>query len=283
MPDFDDDLRSLAGHAQRTGRLDPAAAVRRRADRRRRNRYAATGGLGLALVGALTVGIAVLRPDALPPTPPAVSPSAPNEAPSPSGTPPSTQSPTPSSGPSSVSSAPSSPPSSAPPKSPSRSAGPTTTARGVLSGTRQVFILPENNEATVAVDTSMNAGLSEDFGDRALFVFKPDGDRYSIRTAKLRVDDDPANETYCLAARSGKVVATACDSSDDDQLFVVLKSGTSTSGKPVYVIRTAGYVFLRVATPSSNLTATKIEEGTADAGTDFLLPDRGKASLPALD
>jgi hypothetical protein len=156
-------------------------------------------------------------------------------------------------------------------------------AGGVLSGTRQVYILPENNEATVAVDKAMKAGLSEDFDNRALFVFKPDGDRFSIRTAKLRVNDDPTNETFCLVVRSGKVVATACDSSDSNQLFHVIKSGSSTSGKPTYVIRTKDYVFLRVATPAANLTATKIEEGTADAGTDFLLPDKGKASLPALD
>ena len=173
-------------------------------------------------------------------------------------------------------SAPSKPPAS-PTKATSAAAG------GVLSGTRQVYILPENNEATVAVDKALKAGLSEDFGNRALFVFKPDGDRFSIRTAKLRVNDDPANETYCLAVRSGKVVATACNSSDSNQLFHVIKSGSSTSGKPTYLIRTKDYVFLRVAAPAANLTATKIEEGTAGAGTDFLLPDRGKASLPAQD
>ncbi len=279
MPDFDDDLRSLAGHAQRTGRLDPAAAVRRRADRRRRGRYAATGALGLALMGALTVGIAVTRPDALPPNPPAVSQSVPDVAPSRSVTTPSS----PSAVPSSTSSTPSAPPSSAPPSSPSRSASPTATARGALSGNRQVFILPENNEATVAVDTSMNAGLSEDFGDRALFVFTPTDGRYLIKTAKLRVNNDPTNETYCLAVKNGNVKATSCDASDDNQLFHVIKSGSDTSGSPTYVIRTKDYVFLRVATPTANLTATKIEEGTADAGVDFLLPDKGKASLPALD
>jgi hypothetical protein len=175
-------------------------------------------------------------------------------------------------------------PVSSPARPPASTAKATSAAAGgVLSGTRQVYILPENNEAAVAVDEAMKAGLSEDFGNRALFVFRPDGDRFSIRTAKLRVNDDPANETYCLAVRSGKAVATACDSSDSNQLFHVIKSGSSTSGKPTYVIRTKDYVFLRVATPAANLTATKIEEGTADAGTDFLLPDRGKASLPALD
>jgi hypothetical protein len=280
MPDFDEDLRSLAGHAQRTGRLDPAEVVRRRADRRRRGRYAATGALGLALLGALTVGIAVTRPDALPPNLPAASQSEPSVAPSPSVTTPSSP-PRLSSSPSSMSSDPPASPSSAQPDSPSRSASPTTAAPEVLSGTRQVFILPKNNEATVAVDESMRAGLSEDFGDRALFVFTPVGGRYLIKTAKLRVNDDPSNETFCLAVKSGKVVATSCDASDDKQLFHVIKSGSS-SGKPTYVIRTKDYVFLRVADPAANLTASKIEEGIADAGTDFLLPDKGKASLPAL-
>jgi hypothetical protein len=167
-------------------------------------------------------------------------------------------------------------PSASPAKATAAAAG------GVLSGTRQVFILPKNNEAAVAVDESMRAGLSEDFGDRALFVFTPVGGRYLIKTAKLRVNDDPSNETFCLAVKSGKVVATSCDASDDKQLFHVIKSGSS-SDKPTYVIRTKDYVFLRVADPAANLTASKIEEGIADAGTDFLLPDKGKASLPALD
>ena len=75
MPDFDDDLRALAGHAQRTGRLGPAAEIRHRADRRRRRRYAATAAAGVALVAALGAGIALARP-APAPGPPAASPSA---------------------------------------------------------------------------------------------------------------------------------------------------------------------------------------------------------------
>jgi hypothetical protein len=278
MPDFDDDLRSLAGHAQHTGRLDPAATIRRRADVRRRRRYVTTGALGVLLVGGLTAGIAVLQPKALPPSPPATSPSGTVAVtPSPSVTTSSSPAPTSSPPPSSA------PPTSSSPSTPSKTGSSSTATGAVFDGTRQVYLLPENNEAGVAVDTSLKAGLSEAFDDRALFVLSPSGGRYQIKTAKIRVNDDPANETYCLAARSGKVVATACDSSDTSQLFYVLKSGTSTSGKPTYVIRTRDYVFLRVATPASDLTASKIEEGTADAGTDFLLPDQGKASLPALD
>jgi hypothetical protein len=74
MPDFDDDLRALAGHAQRTGRLGPAAEIRGRADRRRKRRYAATAALGVALVAALGAGIAVAQPSPAPP-PPASPPS----------------------------------------------------------------------------------------------------------------------------------------------------------------------------------------------------------------
>ncbi|MGX6608244.1 hypothetical protein ACWKSP_39910 [Micromonosporaceae bacterium Da 78-11] len=287
MPDFDDDLRSLAGHGQRTGRLDPAATIRRRADRRRRQRHAATGALGVVLLGALTFGIAAIRPDALPPNPPAASTSV-SVAPVPTTT--TTTTTPPSAAPSSsASSAPPSSPSSAPPSSapsttPSKTTTSSNTSGGIFSGTRQVYLLPKNNEATVAVDSSMNAGLSDAFDDRALFVFTPNGGRYSIKTAKLRVNNDPANETFCLAVKNGTVIATACDSGDSNQLFYVTRSGTTTStDKATYSIRTKDYVFLRVATPSSNLTASKIDEGTADAGTDFVLPDQGKAALPALD
>ena len=75
MPDFDDDLRALAGHAQRTGRLGAAAEIRHRADRRRKRRYAATAALGVALVAALGAGIAVARPPSRPPALPAAPPS----------------------------------------------------------------------------------------------------------------------------------------------------------------------------------------------------------------
>ena len=168
-----------------------------------------------------------------------------------------------------------------PAKSPTKAAN--SASGGVPAGNRQVWILPKVSEATVAVDKSLDAGLSEDFGDRALFVLTPSAGRYQIQTAKLRVNNDPANETYCLAVKGTKVVATGCDAADSNQLFYVIKSGKSSSDKQLYVIRTKDYVFLRVADMMSNLTASKIQEGTADAGTDFLLPDKGKASLPALD
>jgi hypothetical protein len=69
-------LRELAGHGGRTGRLDPAAVIRGRADRRRKRRYAASAALGVALVAALGTGIAVAQPPPKP-GPPAASSSAP--------------------------------------------------------------------------------------------------------------------------------------------------------------------------------------------------------------
>ena len=72
MPDFGEDLRGLARHGQRTGRLAGAADIRARADRRRKRRYVATGALGVALVGALGVGIAAAQPGPHP-LPPAAS------------------------------------------------------------------------------------------------------------------------------------------------------------------------------------------------------------------
>jgi hypothetical protein len=74
---LDDALRSLAGHAARTGRLAGSADIRRRGDTRRKRRHAATAALGVAVVGLLTAGIVATRPDGGPqpgPLPPADTP-----------------------------------------------------------------------------------------------------------------------------------------------------------------------------------------------------------------
>nr|WP_221375985.1 hypothetical protein [Actinoplanes polyasparticus] len=69
MPDLDEGLAALAGHAARTGRLDPAASVRLRSDRRRRRRYATAAAAGAVAVVVLGVGIAVAQPDRARPAP----------------------------------------------------------------------------------------------------------------------------------------------------------------------------------------------------------------------
>jgi hypothetical protein len=84
MPDLDENLAALARYAGHTGRLDPAATIRARGDRRRRRRYVASAALGVALVGALGVGIAVAQPNLDPKPKPAPHPAASSAAPAPS-------------------------------------------------------------------------------------------------------------------------------------------------------------------------------------------------------
>lgn len=153
-----------------------------------------------------------------------------------------------------------------------------------------MLLLPKNSEATVAIDENKRAALSDEFGDRALFVLhKVSGDRYWIQTARLRA----GGEAFCLeaAATTGAAVpvtAEACDASQSRQLWRFRKVGES-GGKPTYTIRTGTDIYL-VQDPDGQLSgggtgvvAIGIGEGTPDIDTPFLLPDRGKASLPSLD
>ena len=265
-PDLDTGLDALAAHAGRTGRLAPAGDIRARADRRRRRRYAATGALGVVLVGAFGVGIALAQPTAPhQPDPPAGSSATSASAP-PSSAPPSSR-----------------PPSSTP-------SSPATTAGSVFSGTRQVYLLPVGSESTVGVEESGRLGLSDAFDDRDRFVLTPLGDdKYWIRTATLRV----GGEASCVAVQDadggpGPVVTTACDAAAKNQRFLFRKTGTA-EGKPTYTIRTESDIYLvqdpqgQLSPNGTGVVATYIGEGTPDIDTPFLLPDQGKASLPKLD
>ncbi|WP_213006238.1 hypothetical protein [Paractinoplanes toevensis] len=181
-------------------------------------------------------------------------------------------------------------PSSASPK-PSSSSG--ASGGGVFSGTRQVYLLPKNSEATLGVVQDGKIGLSEKFGDAELFVLtaaKPGGDQYLIRTAKLRKGGEP----LCLSAKLGSggapaaVLTTACDAAAAGQLFRFRKTGES-NGKPTYTIRTGTDTFIiqdptgEIASTGTGVAAVTIGEGTPDIDTPFVLADKGKASLPALN
>ncbi|MFI7596554.1 hypothetical protein [Actinoplanes sp. NPDC049681] len=266
--DLGRDLGALAEYGERTGRLAPAAAVRARADRRRRGRQVASGVLAFLVVGGAGVGIALTRQPknaSLPATPPSVTAAPPSSSPSPSR------------------------PSSTPPTSTSSKNSPSSSS-DVFSGGREVLLLPENSEATVAVDKNERAALSDDFGDRALFVLhKVSRDRYWIQTARLRA----GGEAFCLeaAATSGAAVpvtAAACDAAQGRQLWRFRKVGES-GGKPTYTIRTGTDIYLvqdpdgRLSDGGTGVVAIGVGEGTPDIDTPFLLPDRGKASLPSLD
>lgn len=197
-------------------------------------------------------------------------------------------------------SAPVAPPSSsASPKSPATTSAPSGggngsgSGDGVFSGTRQVHLLPKNSEATLGVVQGGKIGLSEAFSDAELFVptaAKPGGDQYLIRTAKLRKGGEP----LCLSAKLGSggapaaVLTTACDASAADQLFRFRKTGES-NGKPTYTIRTGKDTYIiqdptgKIASTGTGVAAVSIGEGTPDIDTPFVLADKGKASMPALD
>ncbi|SNY69783.1 hypothetical protein [Paractinoplanes atraurantiacus] len=161
---------------------------------------------------------------------------------------------------------------------------------GVFSGTRQVFLLPKNSEATVGVVTGNKLGLSSSFGDKDLFVIVPSGDRFSIKTAKLRVGGEP----LCVSAKVGPGGAPAlihlvgCDAAAPSQKFRFRETGES-NGKPTYTIYTGADTFIvqdptgEIAGLGTGVIAATIGEGTADIDTPFVLADKGKASLPALD
>ncbi|BCJ53375.1 hypothetical protein Asp14428_48500 [Actinoplanes sp. NBRC 14428] len=285
--DFGRDLSALAAHGERTGHLSPAAAIRARADRRRRNRQVATGALAFLVVGGIGVGIAVNQQPRKA-APPAVTPTAP--APSVTNTPPAPVPSTPSSPPSRPPS--NSTPTSTPPTSKPTSKPPRTVTGNVFAGDREVLLLPENSEATVALDGNERATLSDNFGDRALFVLNEvSGGRYWIQTARIR----SGGEALCLQAgetsgAAAPVTAEGCDAAAQRQLWRFRKVGETSDGKPKYTIRTAGDYYL-VQDPDGTLSggggtgivAAYIGEGTPDIDTPFVLPDRGEASQPSLD
>ncbi|MEU8819348.1 hypothetical protein [Actinoplanes sp. NPDC048796] len=186
------------------------------------------------------------------------------------------------------------PTSAAPVPSSSTSARPTASSPaggGVFSGTRQVLLLPKNSEATVGVVTGDKLGLTDSFGDKALFVIVPaGGDKYSIKTAKLRAGGEP----LCVSAKVGSGGAPAlihlvgCDAAAASQKFRFRQTGES-NGKPTYTIYTGADTFIvqdptgEIAGLGTGVIAATIGEGTADIDTPFVLADKGKASLPALD
>ncbi len=184
------------------------------------------------------------------------------------------------------------PTSAAPTKSKPSGSG-TSGGSGVFSGTRQVYLLPKNSEATLGVVGGGKIGLSEKFGDNELFVLtavRPGGDQYWIRTAKLRKGGEP----YCLSAKLGPggkpaaVTTTACDAGAADQLFRFRKTGES-NGKPTYTIRTGTTTYIiqdptgEIAGTGTGVAAITIGEGTPDIDTPFVIADKGKATMPALD
>ncbi|MFL6114223.1 MAG: hypothetical protein ACJ786_23120 [Catenulispora sp.] len=262
--DLEGRLAAIADHGARTGRLAPAATVRARGDRRRRRRHAATGALGVTLLGALGVAIALGQPrgharpeqPGLPATASTSATTAPATPSTSKGTPPS-----------------------------SRPSGP-----AVLSGDRQVhfYVLDKGTEvpeSLVDVLPDGRVGIGSDFGDRGLFVPRPttsSGDVYQILTAKLRTGGQP----LCLAVQANgskplTVVTAACDTGASDQLFVLHEQGKDNQGRTMYGIENQA-AFLQYD-PDGNSGLIAEELGDAPLDSTWVLIDNGPATLPDLD
>jgi hypothetical protein len=271
--DFEHGLAALAEHGHRTGRMETAAALRERGDRRRRRRYAATAAFGVVLAGALGAGIALAQPRNTTPTPVAPASTSPSPAPSPSAAP----SRTPSSPPSTT------PTSKAPPSSPPAGSG----SGGVLSGSRQLFVFVLDNGAEIpdtvlAVTESGRLDVTADYGDRALLVpvpTAPGSKKYLVKTGKLR----SGGEALCLQVQNNgsdplTLVTKACDTSEKDQLFAFEENGRDNQDRMTYRIQVNG-VYMHYS-PDGQFGLIVEESGEGDDLTSFVLIDRGKATLP---
>jgi hypothetical protein len=157
----------------------------------------------------------------------------------------------------------------------------------VLTGKRQFHLLPVGNEATLAVGAGNRVGLSDDFGDRALFVpmpTAPGSSKVLIKTGTLR----KGGEAYCLevtanGSRPLSVMATACDTRRVNQIFTFEPAGR-TEGKTTYGIRTGGGIYFKLDPQGeldpkgAGLVAQELGDGPLD--TTFILVDKGASTLP---
>ncbi|MER7587322.1 hypothetical protein ABTW72_07290 [Micromonospora sp. NPDC127501] len=181
MADPRDDLTAIVDEVRRVATLPGAQTLRHRSDRRRRRRTA-VGAAGLAVV-ALAAGAALVQVRNNVGTP---------------GVGPATQ--------------------VAPPVVPSAtaSAGP----QEILGGRRQVqIVLPGMRGATLAIDRDgdqVRATTEQGIDGRALWVLRPEGDRYRIVLAS---GADAICMTVVHDAAPGSVRGRACEAAASTQLF----------------------------------------------------------------
>ncbi|RAO36788.1 hypothetical protein PSN13_01702 [Micromonospora saelicesensis] len=181
MADPRDDLTAIVDEVRRVTILPEAQTLRHRSDRRRRRRTA-VGAAGLAVV-ALAAGTALVQVRNNVETP-GVGPATPV----------------------------------APPVVPSAtaSAGP----QEILGGRRQVqIVLPGMRGATLAIDSDgdqVRATTEQGVDGRALWVLRPEGDRYRIVLAS---GADAICMTVVHDTAPGSVRGRACDAAASTQLF----------------------------------------------------------------
>ncbi|WP_155369613.1 hypothetical protein [Catellatospora vulcania] len=187
MAELHDDLTSIVDGVQRVTKLPAARALRERGDRRRRRRTAVTGA-GLVVL-ALAAGAALVQGRETPADPGGV-------------------------------------PSSAVPSA-TASAGP----QDMLAGRRQIMIVvPSMGGAVLAIgrdDDRVGATTERGVDGRALWILRPEGDRYRIELAAPQGD-----ARFCMTvvhdAAPGSVRGRACDPAAQAQLFKIERVADGT-------------------------------------------------------
>lgn len=151
------------------------------------------------------------------------------------------------------------------------------TAPSPFSGTRNVVLLPVASEGILGIDRDLQATYVEEQGKRHQFVLVRSGERYLIKTASIRRGGEP----LCLTLGSDAVEVTACDASEQHQIFS-FRPGPPSNDKPTWTIRTTRHRYL-VQNDLGAFESVWIGEGTDDIDTPLLLGDKGPANLPVLD
>jgi len=148
-----------------------------------------------------------------------------------------------------------------------------------FSGDRKLTLSPQDHEFALSVSKDGEVSSTERWGKRSMFVATPlGGGRSWLQTAHLR----SGGEALCLKLTKRAVVTAACDASARHQRFAFTEAGETDGGDPTYTIRTGASRYL-VVTDEGAFVPARIGEGTPDIDTPFLLVDRGRARLPALD
>ncbi|MEI5674874.1 MULTISPECIES: hypothetical protein [unclassified Nocardioides] len=148
-----------------------------------------------------------------------------------------------------------------------------------FSGERKITLSPEGQEFALSVDRRGQVSSTERWGRRTTFVAtRVRGQRFWLQTAQVRRGGKP----LCLALTRKRVRATACDAANRNQLFAFRDAGRSSGGDPTYLLRVRAARYL-VVSDEGAFAPARISEGTPDIDTPFLLVDRGRAQLPALD
>jgi hypothetical protein len=153
-----------------------------------------------------------------------------------------------------------------------------------------VFFVPLDKGATVpdsvpAVTSTGRVDITEDFGDRALFVPVPKSagsTEFLIKTGKLRSGGEP----LCLQVQGNgsnplTLVTKACDAAETNQLFKFDENGPDKQDRMTYLISVDG-LYLHYS-PGGRYGLIVEEPGEGDDLTSFVIIDRGGAALPALD